>query len=89
MGGFDSNPNDVADHLAGFAANGWVNLVGGCCGTTPEYIAKIREKIEGIAPRRIPDQPPMTSYAGLERLVVRPDINFLMVGERTNVMGLK
>ncbi len=89
MGGFDSNPNDVADHLAGFAASGWVNFVGGCCGTTPEYIAKIAEKVKGIAPRPIPDVPRWSTYAGLERLVVRPDSNFLMVGERTNVTGSK
>ena len=50
MGGFDSNPNEVADQLAGFAASGWVNIVGGCCGTTPEYIAKIAERVKGIAP---------------------------------------
>ncbi|MGC1272114.1 MAG: methionine synthase [Planctomycetaceae bacterium] len=89
MGGFDSNPNDVADHLAGFAASGWVNIVGGCCGTTPEYIAKIAEKVQGIAPRKIPDVPRLSTYAGLEQLVVRPDSTFLMVGERTNVTGSK
>ena len=89
MGGFDSNPGDVASELAGFAASGWVNIVGGCCGTTPEYIAKIAESIRGIAPRRIPDLPRYSTYAGLERLVVRPDSTFLMIGERTNVTGSK
>ncbi|MBA3313091.1 MAG: methionine synthase [Planctomycetaceae bacterium] len=89
MGGFNSNPNEVADHLAGFAANGWVNIVGGCCGTTPEYIAKIAEKVRGVKPRAIPRHETVSAYAGLERLVVRPDANFLMVGERTNVTGSK
>lgn len=87
MGGFDSNPNEVADVLAGFAANGWVNIVGGCCGTTPEYIAKIADRIRGIAPRKVPDVPHWSALSGLERLVVRPDSNFLMIGERTNVTG--
>ncbi len=89
MGGFDSNPNEVSDHLAAFAANGWVNIVGGCCGTTPEYIAKIAEKVKGVKPRVIPQHETVSTYAGLERLVVRPDANFLMVGERTNVTGSK
>jgi 5-methyltetrahydrofolate--homocysteine methyltransferase len=89
MGGFDSNPNEVSDHLAGFAANGWVNIVGGCCGTTPAYIAKIAEKVQGVKPRVIPKRETLSTYAGLERLVVRPDANFLMVGERTNVTGSK
>ncbi len=89
MGGFDSNPNEVADHLAGFAAAGWVNIVGGCCGTTPEYIARIAERVRGIKPRTIPDVPRWSNYSGLERLVVRPESTFLMVGERTNVTGSK
>ncbi len=87
MGGFDSNPNEVSDYLAAYAAEGWVNIVGGCCGTTPEYLAKIAEKTSGLAPRTTPVSPHFSTYAGLERLEVRPDSTFLMVGERTNVTG--
>ena len=87
MGGFDSNPNEVGDALADFARQGWVNIVGGCCGTTPEYIATIREKVDGIAPRNVEGGSGLSTYAGLDPLVIRPDSTFLMVGERTNVTG--
>ena len=87
MGGFDSNPTEVADSLAEYARAGWVNIVGGCCGTTPEYIAKINEKMRGIVPRALPKPTGWLSLAGLERLEVRPETNFLMIGERTNVTG--
>src|SRR5690606_27120268 len=66
------------------------NLVGGCCGTTPEHIAAIRAAVDGLTPRAVPtDLPRFTSYAGLEPLTVRPDSNFQTVGERTNVTGSK
>ncbi|QDT66122.1 methionine synthase [Calycomorphotria hydatis] len=87
MGGFDSNPNEVSDYLEGFAREGWVNIVGGCCGTTPEFIAKINEKVSGIRPRSARQTTRLSNYSGLEELVVTPDSNFLMVGERTNVTG--
>ncbi|QDT38603.1 methionine synthase [Stratiformator vulcanicus] len=87
MGGFDSNPNEVAEELEGFAREGWVNLVGGCCGTTPEYIAKIVEKVGPVAPRTIPDLDRRSNYSGLEQLEIGEDSTFMMVGERTNVTG--
>jgi 5-methyltetrahydrofolate--homocysteine methyltransferase len=75
-----------------------VNIVGGCCGTTPEHIAAIAAAVEGVAPRLIPHkghegQPAngpedhFTQFAGLETLTIRPDSNFQMIGERTNVTG--
>ncbi|MCA9112358.1 MAG: homocysteine S-methyltransferase family protein, partial [Planctomycetaceae bacterium] len=87
MGGFDSNPNEFTDYIRDFAEQGWMNIVGGCCGTTPEYIAKIAETVAGIKPRPIPDLPQLSNYSGLERYEIRPESNFLMVGERTNVTG--
>ena len=90
MGGFDSNPAEFSDYIEGFAQEGWLNIAGGCCGTTPEFIAAIREKIAGIPPRRVPDRtvaPGTTVLAGLERVEITADSGFQMVGERTNVTG--
>src|SRR5262249_44706952 len=64
-------------------------LVGGCCGTTPDWIAAIARAVEGVPPRRVPDLPAWSYYSGTEVLTVRPDANFVMVGERTNVTGSK
>ena len=87
FGGFDSNPNEVAANLREFAQNGWVNIVGGCCGTNPDFIKAISEAVDGVAPRRIPDIPRLSSYCAKERFDLRPDSNFMMIGERTNVTG--
>ncbi|TWT59987.1 methionine synthase [Rubinisphaera italica] len=87
MGGFDSNPAEVAETLRSYAEQGWVNLVGGCCGTTPEYIHKIGEATRDLKPRGVPVKKTVSTYAGLERLELRPESNFLMIGERTNVTG--
>src|SRR5690606_16404841 len=62
-------------------------ILGGCCGTTPDHIRAIAAAAEGRAPRAIPIQEPLTRLAGLEPLELRPDSNFLMIGERTNVTG--
>lgn len=87
FGGFDSNPADVAANLREFAQNGWVNIVGGCCGTNPDFIKAISAAVEGVPPRKIPDIPRISAYCGKERVELRPDSNFLMIGERTNVTG--
>ncbi len=87
MGGFDSNPTEVAQSIRAFAENGWVSIVGGCCGTTPEYIHRIAQEVEQVAPRTIPELPSYSNYAGLNRVEIRPETNFLMIGERTNVTG--
>ena len=72
-----------------FARNGWLNLVGGCCGTKPDWIFAIGEAVKDIPPRKIPDLPYWSSYSGTEALIVRPETNFIMVGERTNITGSK
>jgi 5-methyltetrahydrofolate--homocysteine methyltransferase len=71
MGGFDSTPEDVARNLHEFAKNGWVNIVGGCCGTTPEYIRQIAAAVADLPPRRVPDVPHWSWYSGNEALILR------------------
>src|SRR5262249_23384160 len=85
MGGFTGDRDQTAAILGEFARKGWVNVVGGCCGTTPEWIAAIGRAVEGVAPRRVPDLPAWSYYSGDEALVVRPETNFVMVGERCNI----
>src|SRR5262249_58705126 len=71
------------------ARRGGLNIVGGGGGTTAEWIAGIARTVEGVRPRKAPDLPHCSSYAGIEPLVVRPETSFLMVGERTNITGSK
>ena len=89
FGEYDELPEETARLLREFAAGGIVNLLGGCCGTTPDHIRAVGEAVAGVAPRAYPvaGGPRAAEYSGLERLTVRPDGNFLMVGERTNVTG--
>jgi 5-methyltetrahydrofolate--homocysteine methyltransferase len=87
FGGYDMGPEEIAKHLGAWAREGWLNLVGGCCGTTPEHISAIAEAVRGARPR-IPAEPDrFTHLSGLEKLTIRPDSNFIMIGERTNVAG--
>lgn len=86
-GGFDSNPTEVAGQVREFALNGWVNIVGGCCGTNPKFIKAIAEAVEGVPPRKVPDVRPVSAYSGKERVEIRSNANFMMIGERTNVTG--
>ncbi len=89
FGEYDERPAETAALLREFATSGFVNLLGGCCGTTPDHVRAVAEAVRDVAPRRLPAPPPspVTEYSGLERLAVRPDGNFLMIGERTNVTG--
>ncbi len=89
FGEYDERPAETAALLREFATSGFVNLLGGCCGTTPDHIRAVADAVADVAPRPIPAPagPPLTEYSGLERLAVRPDGNFLMIGERTNVTG--
>ena len=89
FGGFLGDKDHTAKVLGEFARNGWLNLVGGCCGTTPEWIAAIAEAVEGVPPRPIPGSSGLATYSGMDPLVVRPESNFIMVGERTNITGSK
>ena len=87
FGGFLGDRDRSVAALAEWARNGWLNIVGGCCGTRPDWIAAIGQAIEGLRPRRIPDLPHYTCLCGIEPLVVRPETNFLMIGERCNITG--
>ncbi|HEV2969930.1 MAG TPA: methionine synthase [Pirellulales bacterium] len=89
FGGFDETPAMMAGTLGEFAANGWLNIVGGCCGTTPAHIRAIAAAVAGKPPREPAHPEPLTRLSGLEPLVIRPDSNFIMIGERTNVTGSK
>ncbi len=89
FGGYDETPEQMAQVLGEFAENGWLNIVGGCCGTTPEHIAAIAEAVQGKKPRSIPKLESYSRYSGLEPLTVRPETTFVMIGERTNVAGSK
>jgi 5-methyltetrahydrofolate--homocysteine methyltransferase len=83
----DEQPEDTSRFLAEFARDGLVNLVGGCCGTTPEHVRQIVESVRGVAPRVIPPSESMPRFSGLEPFRIFDDANFVMVGERTNVTG--
>jgi 5-methyltetrahydrofolate--homocysteine methyltransferase len=85
--GFPETPETMAPFLKEWAKNGWLNIVGGCCGTTPEHIKAIREVVENYAPRQVPEPLPYSRFSGLEALTIFPESNFTMVGERTNVTG--
>jgi len=87
FGGYDETAHETAAVLRDFAASGWVNIVGGCCGTTPEHIQAIEESVHGLKPRIRPQVEPHTRLSGLEPLTLRPEMSFLNIGERTNVTG--
>ena len=87
FGEYDQGSKQMAKEIEGFAKDGLVNLVGGCCGTTPEHIKAIADQINLISPREIPDVPKYTMLSGLEPLTIRPESNFINIGERTNVTG--
>jgi len=88
FGEYDEQPEQTAAIIREFALEGLVNIVGGCCGTTPEHVAAIARAVEGLPPRPRPEAAPrLTRYAGLEPLTLRPDSNFQMIGERTNITG--
>jgi len=87
FGEYDETPEDLSGTLAEFARAGWLNIVGGCCGTTPEHIRQVAEAVAGLAPRVAPVESSEPSFSGLEVLTVRADSNLIMVGERTNVSG--
>ena len=89
LGGFDETPQSMARLLGEFASNGWINIVGGCCGTTPPHIKAIAEAVKNVPPRKRPKVEVLTRLSGLESLTIRPESNFIMIGERTNVTGSK
>ncbi len=90
FGEYDEAPEETARLLREFAEAGLVNLVGGCCGTTPDHIRAITEAVRGAPVRAIPEPPGgVARFSGLEALTIRHDSNFQMIGERTNITGSK
>ena len=87
FGGYDQTAAETSGLLADFASAGLVNIVGGCCGTTPDHIAQIAAAVSGMPPRALPAAPPRTRFSGLETFTIGPDTGFVMIGERTNVTG--
>jgi 5-methyltetrahydrofolate--homocysteine methyltransferase len=87
MGQYDLSPQRMAELVGEFADSGWVNIIGGCCGTTPAHIRAIAERVEKVKPHQKHSVPALTRLSGTLPLTLRPDSNFLNVGERTNVTG--
>jgi len=88
FGGYDQTPQQMSELLHGFAADGMINIIGGCCGTTPDHIRAIATAVRDVPPRPRPEREVhYPRFSGLEPLIIRPETNFIMVGERTNVTG--
>jgi len=87
--GFDETPDVTSSLLKDFAESGFVNIAGGCCGTTPDHIRAIADTVKTIAPRKLPEVPPAMRLSGLEPFTINEDSLFVNVGERTNVTGSK
>ena len=87
MGQYDLGPADMSAMVGEYADNGWLNIVGGCCGTCPEHIAAIASRVEGIRPHQRTTVAPLLRLSGTQPMTLRPESNFLMIGERTNVTG--
>ena len=87
FGEYDQTPEEMRDLIREFAQRGFVNIIGGCCGTTPDHIQLLVEAIEGVRPRRVPEPSQYSTLSGLEPLMIRPETNFVNIGERTNVTG--
>ncbi|KIO77926.1 methionine synthase [Pedobacter lusitanus] len=87
FGAYDEMPNETASMVGDFIQHGFVNIVGGCCGTTPEHIAAIAAKAKNVTPRAIPEIPRYLRLSGLEPVTITPDSMFVNIGERTNITG--
>jgi 5-methyltetrahydrofolate--homocysteine methyltransferase len=87
FGGYDETPEQMARTLGEFASEGWLNFAGGCCGTTPDHIQAIAESVRHYTPHTPSPTSTLTQLSGLEPLTIRPESNFIVIGERTNVTG--
>jgi 5-methyltetrahydrofolate--homocysteine methyltransferase len=89
FGGYDETPETMAAVLGSFAREGWLNIAGSCCGSTDQHTRAIADAVAGVRPHRRAERHALTALAGLEPFTIRPESNFTMVGERTNVTGSK
>jgi len=87
FGEYDLEAEPMAEHIKEWAESGFLNIVGGCCGTTPAHISAMAEVVKGVNPREIPEIPKYQRLSGLEAFNITPEVNFVNVGERTNVAG--
>ncbi|PQJ88244.1 methionine synthase [Aliivibrio sifiae] len=87
FGEYDLSPEEMAEYVKEWAESGFLNLIGGCCGTTPEHIRQMAQVVEGVKPRQLPTLPVACRLSGLEPLTIEKDSLFVNVGERTNVTG--
>ena len=87
MGGYDETPEQFANNVKNFALEGLVNMVGGCCGTTPEYIAALKKAMHGIPRRLVAENKHLTMFSGQQEFIFRDNITFVNVGERCNISG--
>lgn len=87
FGGYDETPEMMGEDIDDFLSNGFANVIGGCCGTTPDHIRHMATIAAKYSPRTIPSHPQYTRLSGLEPLTITPEMNFVNVGERTNVTG--
>ncbi len=87
FGEYEATASQMAPILKEYAEQGWVNIIGGCCGTTPEHIRVFADQVKHLAPRKIPKVPVRTQFSGLEALTILPTSNFINIGERCNIAG--
>ncbi len=87
LGAYDQSPDEMKAFIQEFVSSGLVNIIGGCCGTTPDHIRAMAEAVQGMQPRSLSQRKKLSAYSGLEPLIVRDDLNFINIGERTNVTG--
>ncbi len=87
FGEYDQDENEMGGYIEEFIDSGLVNIIGGCCGTSPDHIREMAEKAKGKKPREVVTRTTLSQYSGLEPLTIREDMNFVNVGERTNVTG--
>jgi 5-methyltetrahydrofolate--homocysteine methyltransferase len=87
MGGYDETPESFASSCKKFADDGIVNMLGGCCGTTPAAIKALAEAVQGIEKRQLPNNPPITMFSGMTEFIFTPNIPFVNIGERCNISG--
>ncbi len=87
FGEYDQTPEEMSAEIKKYVEGGILNIIGGCCGTTPEYIRMIAETVKAYPPRQLPELKPYTRLCGLEPFVIRPETNFVNIGERSNVTG--
>ena len=87
FGEYDQPAEEMKEYIREFAQSGFVNIIGGCCGTTPDHIKLMKEAVAGISPRKVAAPSPYLQLSGMEALTIRPETNFVNIGERTNVTG--